>query len=109
MEKYKLDFESLPWETPVPGLRVKTINDGNKQIRLAEFSSVFEESKWCEKGHVGIVIQGELEIDFHGTLIQYSMGNAISIPRGVDHRHKARSITPTTTLFLVEEISDGTD
>ncbi|HXU92499.1 MAG TPA: hypothetical protein VFP33_02465 [Gallionella sp.] len=59
---------------------------------------------WCEKGHVGFVIQGELEIDFHGHLVRYPEGSGIFIPAGAESGHKARSITPSVLLFLVEDI-----
>ena len=104
MELYKVEFDSLPWETPMPGVRMKVFRDGQKQMRLAEFSSDFVEPHWCEKGHIGFVLRGELEIDFHGTLVRYTEGTGIFIPRGADHGHKARSLTPSVLLFLVEEV-----
>lgn len=91
MEPYKVEFDSLPWESPMPGMRLKVFRNGQKQIRLAEFSSEFVEPHWCEKGHVGFVLQGELEIDFHGTLIRYAEGSGILIPQGVAHGCQRRS------------------
>lgn len=103
MEPYKVEFDSLPWEAPMPGVRAKVSCDGRKQIRLVEFSAEFVEHHWCEKGHVGFVLRGELEIDFHGTLVRYGEGSGISIPQGTAHGHKARALTPSVLLFLVEE------
>jgi cupin superfamily acireductone dioxygenase involved in methionine salvage len=88
----------------MPGLRVKMFNDGNSRVRLAEMSAEFIEPSWCERGHIGFVLEGELEIDFQGTIVRYPKGHGISIPQGVAHRHKARSITPITTLFLVDDL-----
>ncbi len=104
MEAYKVEFDSLPWEVPMLGVRVKIFCDGEKQLRLAEFSSEFIESHWCEKGHIGFVLDGELEIDFHGKLVRYIKGDGVFIPQGATHGHKARSLTPTVLLFLVEEV-----
>lgn len=103
MEPYKIAFDALLWETPMPGVRVKVFRDGKKQMRLAEFSAEFVEPDWCEKGHVGFVLSGELEIDFHGTLVRYPQGSGITIPQGSAHGHKARSISPKVLLFLVED------
>ena len=86
------------------GVRFKVFSDGKRQMRLAEFSSEFVEAHWCEKGHIGLVLRGELEIDFHGQLIHYAEGSGIFIPKGTYHGHKARSITPSVLLFLVEEV-----
>ena len=104
MEPYKVEFDSLPWETPMSGVRVKVFRDGQRQMRLAEFSSKFVEPHWCEKSHIGFVLRGELEINFLGTLVRYPEGSGISIPQGAAHGHKARSVTPSVLLFLVEDV-----
>jgi quercetin dioxygenase-like cupin family protein len=43
---------------------------------------------------VGLVLQGELEIDFKGALVRYQKGVGIAIPGGPGHGHRARSVTP---------------
>jgi hypothetical protein len=104
MEQHRILFDSLPWQNGIHGSRFKVFRSGSKQLRLLEFTSEFFEPDWCEKGHVGFVIQGELEIDFHGQLVRYPEGSGIIIPAGSASAHKARSITPVVLLFLVEEI-----
>lgn len=104
MEQYRVLFESLDWQSSLPGARGKVYRGGTKQVRLLEFTSEFVEPDWCEKGHIGLVLQGELEIDFHGSLVRYPEGAAIFIPAGAVSRHKARSIAPRTQLFLVEDV-----
>ena len=61
-----IDFESLQWESPLPGARFKAYRHGGKQLRLLEFSAEFVEPDCCEKGHVGFVLEGTLEVDFNG-------------------------------------------
>lgn len=104
MEQHRILFDSLEWEDGIRGARFKAFRSGSKQLRLLEFTSEFVEPDWCEKGHVGFVIQGELEIDFRGQLVKYPEGSGIFIPAGSESAHKARSVTPTVTLFLVEDI-----
>ncbi len=104
MEQYRVLFDSLEWQSPIRGARFKAFRSGTKLFRLAEFTSEFVESDWCEKGHIGFVIQGELEIDFHGHLVRYPKGSGIFIPSGSASGHKGRSITTTVLLFLVEDI-----
>ena len=96
MEQHRVRFDSLEWQSSILGARFKVFRKGSKQLRLVEFTSEFVEPDWCEKGHIGYVIQGELEIDFHGQLVRYPEGAGISIPSGAASRHKGRSITPTS-------------
>ena len=97
-------FDALDWQDSIRGARFKAFKHGAKQLRLLELTAEFVEPEWCEKGHAGFVIQGELEIDFHGQLVRYPQGSGIFIPAGVADAHKARSITPSVLLFLVEDI-----
>ena len=87
----------------MPGARFKAFRYGTKQIRLAEFTSEFVEPHWCEKGHAGFVLKGELEIDFRGRLVRYPEGSGILIPPGSESGHKARAVTASVRLFLVED------
>jgi quercetin dioxygenase-like cupin family protein len=104
MEQHRVLFDFLEWQSSIHGARFKAFRSGTKQLRLVEFTNEFVEPDWCEKGHIGFVIQGELEIDFHGRLVLYSEGSGIFIPSGAASRHKGRSVTPKVLLFLVEEI-----
>lgn len=104
MEQYRILFDELEWQDGIRGARFKAFRSGNKQIRLLEFTSEFIEPDWCEKGHVGFVIDGELEIDFRGAVVRYPKGSAFFIPLGEASGHKAKSIASATQLFLVEDI-----
>ena len=55
-----INFDSLQWQSMLPGARSKVYREGSKQIRLLEFSSEFVELDWCEKGHAGFVLEGTL-------------------------------------------------
>ena len=99
-----IDFDALQWESPLPGARFKAYREGAKQIRLLELSSGFVEPVWCEKGHVGFVLEGELEVDFNGRVAVYRQGSGIFIPPGSATAHKARSITPVVRMVLVEDV-----
>jgi quercetin dioxygenase-like cupin family protein len=101
---FKVDFDQLEWQSPLPGARFKAHREQGRQIRLVEFTSEFVEPVWCEKGHVGLVLEGELEVDFHGERVCYRPGEGIFIPAGASSGHKARSLTPAVRLILVEDI-----
>ena len=104
MQALKVDFEALEWQSPLPGARFKIHADGSRQIRLIEFTSEFVEPHWCEKGHIGMVLEGVLEVDFRGRAIVYREGEGIFIPPGADTAHKARSLTLVVRLVLVEDV-----
>lgn len=104
MERYKIYFNDLDWQSPVRGMRFKSFRQDSRQLRLVEFAMDFIEPEWCEKGHAGYVLEGILEIDFHGNKVSYQAGDGLLIPAGQEHGHKARSLTPITRLVLFENI-----
>ena len=106
MDQYRILFEQIDWNSPQPGVRFKVYRDGARQVRLVEFTPQFVEKDWCERGDAGLVLAGELEIDFSGHVVRFSEGSALLIPAGSGHRHKARVLTESVRLFLVEDVPD---
>ena len=104
MLPFPIDFESLPWESPLPGARFKVYRQEGKQLRLLEFSAEFVEPDWCERAHAGFVLEGTLQVDFDSRMVVYPQGSGIFIPGGSAAAHKARSITPVVRLLLVEDV-----
>jgi hypothetical protein len=101
-ESHQDSLDSIKWPSWKNGTRIKYLQSGNKNLRLQEFTSDFVDPTWCDKGHVGFVIQGELEIDFQeGRKVYFPEGSELFINAG--DKHKARSITSTALLFLVED------
>jgi quercetin dioxygenase-like cupin family protein len=100
---FKVDFDALEWQPLLPGARAKVHRVGSKQLRLVELTSEFVEPHWCEKGHIGFVLSGTLEIDFRDQVILYHEGSGIFISPGSLSAHKARSVTPSVRLVLVED------
>lgn len=103
-EAFKVSFDALEWQPALPGARFKAYKDGNKQLRLLELTTEFIEPEWCEKGHAGFVVKGELEINFNGSKVRYPEGSGIFISSGIASAHKARAISATVLLFLVEDV-----
>ena len=82
---------------------MKLHREGTTQVRLVEFSNGFVEPDWCQKGHVGYVLEGQLEVSFSGKKEVFEAGDGVFIPAGVEHQHKAHVVTDTATLILIEE------
>lgn len=104
MEPFKAQFDSMAWQSTLPGARFKAFRDGVKQLRLLELTAEFIEPDWCERAHSGIVLTGELEIEFRDRVILYPTGSGICIPSGAASAHKARARTAMVRLFLVEDV-----
>ena len=102
MEASRIPFESMEWQNAAPGLRFKVYRSGNKQMRLLEHSQEFVEPDWCVKAHSGLVLKGELEIDFQGRKVRFPEGSGLFIAAG--EKHMGRPITSSVLLFLVEDI-----
>ncbi len=103
MEQYKIDFESMEWEVPARGARFKAYEQSGRKLRLVEFSKEFVEPDWCTKGHIGYILEGQIEIDFDGKKEVFGPGDGIFIPTGQKHKHKGRVLTDKMKVILVED------
>ncbi len=104
MEQYRIDFESMPWESPATGVRSKAYERNGKKLRLVEFSKEFVEPDWCSKGHIGYILEGQMEIDFDGKKEVFGPGDGVFIPAGRQHKHKGRVLTDKVKAILVEDV-----
>jgi len=102
MKQYRIDFESMEWEVPADGVRFKAYGQCGRKLRLVEFSKEFVESDWCTKGHIGYILEGQMEIDFNGKKEVFSPGDGVFIPAGEEHKHKGRVLTDKVKAILVE-------
>lgn len=104
INQFKVIFDDLKWENASTGARFKVFREDGKQIRLLEFTADFVEEDWCVKNHIGFVLEGSLEINFGGTIVNFTAGQGIFILEGENNQHKARSVTTVVKLILVEDI-----
>lgn len=101
---YRLAFDDVSWEPTLDGTaRLKRIVHGGKIFRLVEITPISEHAHWCETGHVGMIVEGDLEIDFDGEKITMHAGDALSIPHGADDRHRPRALSERVLMFLIED------
>lgn len=101
MERYRVDFGSMSWETPAVGIRFKAYQQGGRKLRLVEFTREFVEPHWCTNGHIGYVLEGQMEIDFNGKKVVFGAGDGMFIL--MDKKHKAKVITDLAKVILVED------
>ena len=60
------------------------------------------EPHWCEKGHVGYVLEGQFEVRFKGEVVIYDGGDGVLIPAGEDHNRMGRVLTDVVRMVFVE-------
>jgi len=100
----KIEFQKMAWEAVATGTTQKVHQHNTKTIRMVRFEYPFVEQHWCQKRHVGYVVQGNLKIDFDGSFATYAAGDAFVIEAGATHQHKVIVDEGTfVELFLVEE------
>ena len=103
MGSFKVDFEGMAWEDGRPGVRHKVYQEGSRLLRMVEFDTSDGDPHWCERGHIGLVLAGGLEIEFDGRVLSFSAGDGLFIPPGKANAHRGVTIEPVTRLILVED------
>ena len=103
MLQYKINFNNIGWESPIEGVKCKTYNHNNKQMRLIEYTKEMP-PHWCEKGHYGMILEGEMEIEYPNEKIIYKKGDGVFIPDGAEHKHKGRVITESVKVIFIEDV-----
>ena len=102
---YRVVFDSVAWEEPMPGLRFKARRGHGKQLRLVEYGREME-PHWCEKGHLGYILDGRFEIAFDSGVVVYEPGDGIFIPSGRAHRHMGKSLTEVVRAVMIEDLAE---
>ena len=104
MSIFRIDFDAMEWQEGRPGVRHKVYSEGSRLIRLVEFATSEGDPHWCDRGHIGFVLAGGLEIDFNGNVLSFSAGDGLFIPPGAASSHRGLAITPGTRLIMVEDV-----
>jgi quercetin dioxygenase-like cupin family protein len=102
MNDYRIDFDAAEWESPMPGVRNKAVRHGSQLLRLVEYGNDVA-PHWCEKGHVGMILEGRMEIEFDSGTHVFQAGDGVFIPGGTAHRHRATALTEVVRAVFVEE------
>jgi len=101
--QYRVDFDGIPWETPMPGIRFKVNKQGRRQLRLVEYTRDMP-PHWCEKGHYGCVLEGQFEIKFTDKIEVFNPGDGVFIPAGAEHKHMGKALTEVVRVIFVEDV-----
>ena len=102
MSLYRVEFNTLEWESPMQGLRFKAMKHEGRQLRLVEYTKEMP-PLWCEKGHIGYVLEGRFEIKYENAMEVYNSGDGIFIPPGSEHKHMGKALTDVVRIVFVED------
>ena len=102
-------FETIDWSgvepTTHPGeagvATWRTKEAGNVRVRMVEYSPGYVADHWCERGHVVLVLEGELVTElFDGREVVLGHGQSYIVADG-DGAHRSRS-PRGVRLFIVD-------
>lgn len=98
------DWSAVP-ETTHPGETGtawwRTVEVGNIRVRMVRYSAGYLADHWCERGHVLLVMTGELETELKdGSVHRMGPGMSYQVANGAAP-HRSRT-APGATLFIVD-------
>lgn len=105
-EKFQLFTEQ--WTPKIVG----QIND--QHVKIARIEGDFDWHKHDHEDEMFLVIEGEIEIEFRDKSIPLKVGEFLVVPKGVEHRPRARKeakimlIEPMTTLNTGDQLTERT-
>lgn len=113
-EEYTLRIESVPFTTidwsTVPATehpgasgvaRWRTVEMGNLRVRMVEYSPGYEADHWCRRGHVLLVLEGELHTELQdGRRVILTPGTSYQVADDT-LAHRSRTATGAR-LFIVD-------
>ncbi len=102
VENYRILFDDLKWESPMAGVRHKVVEYKGRRLRLVEYSDEME-PHWCIRGHVGVILDGQMEIEFDSGVVVFGKNDGVFIPDGEKARHRGRVLSGTMTAMFVEK------
>ena len=107
----RVPFNELPWTDDAPGIRAREADVGGARWATVEYAEGAGREEWCEEGHRGYVLKGEIEYEFDdGSVpLRAKENEAFLLPPAPlgGGAHRGRNLAPgPTRLFLIDDRSD---
>jgi hypothetical protein len=105
-----IPFQTIDWAhlTPTshagaPGVATwRTAEPGGVRTRLVEYPPGYVSDHWCERGHVLLVLEGELLTEVRdGRVVAMGPGQGYVVASGQEGAHRSRS-PRGARLFIVD-------
>lgn len=82
--------------------RWRTLNIGDLRVRMVEYSPGYLADHWCDRGHVLLVLEGELETELRdGRRFTLRPGTSYQVSDFGDAAHRSSTKTGAK-LFIVD-------
>ena len=96
----KLPGTDHPGETGTATWR--TLTEGDLRLRMVEYSPGYRADHWCPRGHVVLVVEGEMETELkNGRKYVLSAGQGYATSDDAENPHRAFTRTGCR-LFIVD-------
>jgi quercetin dioxygenase-like cupin family protein len=97
-------LSALHWRADVEGIRVRELEVDGRRWALVEYAPGAHREEWCQDGHLGVVLSGQIEYEFEdvGSSLSATAGDAFTLSTGRGHRGKNTGDT-VTTLFVIDD------
>jgi hypothetical protein len=107
-EPRNLAFGEMEWTDDAAGIRAREAEVGGRRWATVEYGEGVHREDWCEEGHRGYVIFGEIEYEFDDGRepLRAAQGEAFLLPPAAlgsgAHRGRNTARKPTL-LFLIDD------
>ena len=111
-EERSVSFGEMEWTDDAPGIRAREADVKGARWAVVEYEEGVGRAEWCEEGHRGYVISGEIEYEFDDNRhpLRATEGEAFLLPSaplgGGAHRGRNLAAGPTR-LFLIDDSRVG--
>ena len=108
----RVPFGEIPWGEDAPGIRAREVEVRGARWAIVEYGAVAAREEWCEEGHRGYVVSGEIEYEFDdgSEPLRASEGEAFFLPPAPPNGGAHRGRNPSegaTVLFLIDDASEA--
>jgi quercetin dioxygenase-like cupin family protein len=109
MELVAHPFSSIDWNvlehTSHAGAsgeaRWRTMTIGDTRIRMVEYSPGYLADHWCARGHILLVLDGELRTELDdGRIVQMTAGHSYQVGSGMEAHRSSTEVG--ARLFIVD-------
>jgi hypothetical protein len=79
----------------------KTLMIGDVRVRMVEYTPGYLADHWCERGHILLVLEGELDTELQGgSTVKLTPGMSYEVSNGASSHRSAT--TTGAKLFIVD-------
>lgn len=112
-EARNVPFDSMEWSDDVPGIRAKEAEVDNARWAIVEYEKGAKREEWCEDGHCGFVVMGEIHYEFDDgrNPLHASEGEAFFLPPAPlgEGAHRGMNLADKPTRLFLTDIAMETE